>query len=86
MSDKDLVIVGGGPAGLTAAIYARRALLDAVLVEQEALGGQVILTNEVDNYPGVPQTDGFSLSDAMQKQAVDLGADLEMTDVSPIKR
>jgi thioredoxin reductase (NADPH) len=86
MSDKDLVIVGGGPAGLTAAIYARRALLDAVLVEQEALGGQVILTNEVDNYPGVPQTDGFSLSDAMQKQAVDLGADIEMTDVSSIKR
>ncbi|MCC6103217.1 MAG: thioredoxin-disulfide reductase [Olegusella sp.] len=86
MSDKDLVIVGGGPAGLTASIYAQRALLDAVLVEQEAIGGQVVLTNEIDNYPGVPHTDGFTLSDLMQKQALDLGAKISMSDINSIKK
>ncbi|OFK24672.1 thioredoxin-disulfide reductase [Olsenella sp. HMSC062G07] len=83
---RDLVIVGGGPAGLSAAIYAARALLDAVTLEQEAVGGQVILTNEVDNYPGVPHTDGFSLTDAMQRQAKDLGAAIVMEDVRFISR
>ena len=70
----DLVIIGGGPAGLSAAIYAQRALLDTVLLEQEAVGGQVIITSEIDNYPGVPHTDGFTLTDTMQRQAEELGA------------
>lgn len=82
----DLVIVGGGPAGLSAAIYAQRALLDTVTLEQEAVGGQVILTSEVDNYPGVPHTDGFTLTDAMQNQAVDLGAKIVMENVIGIAR
>lgn len=73
---KDLVIVGGGPAGLTAAIYAQRALLDSITLEQESFGGQVMLTNEIDNYPGVPNTDGYTLSEAMKNQAVDLGAEV----------
>ena len=88
MSDEkilDLVIVGGGPAGLSAAIYAKRALLDTVVLEREAIGGQVILTSEVDNYPGVPNTDGFTLTDAMQRQAVDLGANIETEDVKSIE-
>lgn len=83
---KDLVIIGGGPAGLSAAIYAQRALLDTVLVEQEAIGGQVLLTSEVDNYPGVPNTDGFSLVEAMRTQAVDLGAEIVMSDITAITR
>lgn len=83
---KDLVIIGGGPAGLSAAIYAQRALLDTVTLEQEAVGGQVILTSEVDNYPGVPHTDGFTLTDAMQNQAVDLGAHIVMENVENIVR
>ena len=83
---KDLVIVGGGPAGLSAAIYAQRALLDTVTLEQEAIGGQVILTSEVDNYPGVPHTDGFSLVDAMQRQAEDLGASIVIDNVERITR
>ena len=83
---KDLVIIGGGPAGLSAAIYAQRAMLDAITLEQEAVGGQVILTNEVDNYPGVPHTDGFSLVDAMQHQAEDLGARIVMKSVTAIER
>ena len=78
---KDLVIVGGGPAGLSAAIYASRSLLDAVTLEREALGGQLILTSEVDNYPGVPNTDGFSLTDAMRAQAEGLGAQVTMDPV-----
>ncbi len=83
---KDLVIIGGGPAGLTAAIYAQRALLDSVLLEQEAIGGQVILTSEIDNYPGVPNTDGFTLSDTMRRQAEGLGAQIAMTIVKKVER
>ncbi len=83
-SIKDLVIIGGGPAGLSASIYATRALLDSVTLEQEAVGGQVILTSEVDNYPGIPHTDGFSLTDAMKKQAQDLGATIVMDNVKGI--
>ena len=83
-SIKDLVIIGGGPAGLSASIYAARALLDSVTLEQEAVGGQVILTSEVDNYPGIPHNDGFSLTDAMKKQAQDLGATIVMDNVKGI--
>lgn len=81
---RDLTIVGAGPAGLSAAIYAQRSLLDTVVLEQESVGGQIILTSEVDNYPGVPHTDGFSLSDAMRKQAEDLGATITMDRISRI--
>lgn len=83
---KDLVIIGGGPAGLSAAIYAQRALLDNVVLEQEAVGGQVILTSEVDNYPGVPHTDGFSLVDAMQNQVKDLGGNISLESVRSLSR
>lgn len=89
MSDStvlDMVIIGGGPAGLSAAIYAKRALLDTVVLEQEALGGQVIITSEIDNYPGVPNTDGFTLTEAMRSQAADLGADIRMECVQSIER
>jgi thioredoxin reductase (NADPH) len=83
---RDLVIVGGGPAGLSASLYAARALLDTVTLEQEAVGGQAILTSEIDNYPGLPHTDGFSLSDAMKGQAEEFGADIHMEDVRSIER
>lgn len=82
----DLVIIGGGPAGLTAAIYASRSMLDAVTLEREALGGQVILTSEIDNYPGMPHADGFGLVDAMRAQAEDLGASIVMDPVTSIER
>lgn len=83
---KELVIIGGGPAGLAAAIYAQRAMLDTVTIEQEAVGGQVIITSDVDNYPGVPHTDGFSLVDAMERQARDLGASIEFKSATRLER
>ena len=84
-SRRDVAIIGAGPAGLTAAIYARRSLLDTLVLEREATGGQVILTSEVDNYPGLPHTDGFTIADAMQGQAMDLGAEFAMDDVCKIE-
>lgn len=66
----DIIIVGGGPAGMTAAIYAKRAALKTLLIEKEFLcGGQVINTYEVDNYPGLPGIDGFSLSEKFKEHA-----------------
>lgn len=82
----DLVIVGGGPAGLSAAIYASRSMLDAVTLEREAVGGQLMLTSDVDNYPGVPHANAFDLADAMRAQALDLGARIELDPVSSIER
>lgn len=80
----DLIIVGGGPAGLSAAIYASRSMLDAVVLEREAVGGQMVLTSEVDNYPGVPHAQAFDLVDSMRAQAEDLGARIEMSPVGSI--
>jgi len=68
--EKDLVIVGAGPAGLTAAIYAVRAGLTAVVVEREAVGGQVAITPVVENYPGYMRIGGKSLVDLISQQAV----------------
>ena len=66
----DVVIVGGGPAGLTAGLYAQRSKLNAVLIEKMAPGGQVLSTHWVDNYPGFPEgIAGFDLSDRMRQQA-----------------
>jgi len=67
--EKDLVIIGGGPAGLTAAIYAVRAGLDSVVIEKSNLGGQVAITPVVENYPGFMRIGGKSLVDLIAQQA-----------------
>jgi thioredoxin reductase (NADPH) len=67
--EKDLVIIGGGPAGLTAAIYSARAGLDTVVIEKSNLGGQVAITPVVENYPGYMRVGGKSLIDLISQQA-----------------
>lgn len=71
----DMIIVGGGPAGYTAALYAARAGLDVVVLEKLSAGGQMALTHQIDNYPGFEDgIDGFTLAEKMQKQAERFGA------------
>lgn len=78
----DILIVGGGPAGYTAALYAARAGLSAVVLEKLAPGGQMALSHQIDNYPGfVDGIDGFSLAQQMQQGAERFGAQTIMTEV-----
>ncbi len=75
MSVHDMIIIGSGPAGLSAAIYAQRAQLDAIVIEKGMIsGGQVLSTYEVDNYPGLPGISGFELSSKLRGHADQLGA------------
>ena len=78
----DVVIVGGGPGGYTAALYAARAGLDVLIVERLSAGGQMNLTGQIDNYPGFPEgVDGFGLSMSMQQQAERFGAKTKYAEV-----
>ena len=78
----DMIIVGGGPGGYTAALYAARAGLEVLLVERLSAGGQMNLTGQIDNYPGFPEgVDGFQLSYNMQQQAERFGAKTRYAEV-----
>lgn len=78
----DIIIIGGGPAGYTAALYATRAGLDTLVIERLSAGGQLALTGEVDNYPGFEEgIDGFTLGMKMQGSAERFGAVTEYTEV-----
>ena len=78
----DMIIVGGGPGGYTAALYAARAGLDVMLIERLSAGGQMNLTGQIDNYPGFPEgVDGFQLSYNMQQQAERFGAKTKYAEV-----
>lgn len=70
----DAIIVGGGPAGLSAAIYMARARFRVLVIEKEKIGGQITITSEVVNYPGILKTDGAELTKKMYKQAEGFGA------------
>jgi thioredoxin reductase (NADPH) len=72
IKELDLLIVGGGPAGLTSAIYAARAKMDMVLLENLLLGGQVRNSYTIENYPGFKTVSGAELADIMTEQAKEL--------------
>ncbi len=81
----DVLILGGGPAGYTAALYAARAGLDTVLLERMSVGGQMTLTDKIDNYPGFPDgIDGYSLGQAMKQGADTAGAKTMFAEVQGI--
>ncbi|MGI6296680.1 MAG: thioredoxin-disulfide reductase [Armatimonadota bacterium] len=81
----DVAILGAGPAGLTAAIYASRARLKTVLIEKNYPGGQVAMCDKVENYPGhTASTSGFDLSMSMKEQAERFGAEIKSTEISSL--
>lgn len=78
----DVVVVGGGPAGLTAALYLARAKYRVLVVEKEQFGGQITITSEVVNFPGVYKTSGKELTETMRKQAESFGAEFMLAEVT----
>ncbi len=82
----DIVIVGSGPAGLTAAVYALRADKKVLVLEKETFGGQITLSPHVENCPGFPHISGSELGEKLLEQAMGLGAEIDMGEVNGIRR
>ncbi len=82
----DIVIVGGGPAGLTAAVYALRGGRSVVVIEKNGFGGQIAFSPKVENIPGTIQISGAEFADKLVEQVVNLGADLELENVTAIEK
>lgn len=80
----DIIIVGAGPAGLTAAIYARRASKSVLILEKSSFGGQMTFSPRIENYPGFVSVSGTELADALVEQALSQGAEVELEEVSSI--
>ena len=80
----DIVIVGAGPAGLTAAIYARRAGKSVLVLEKDTFGGQITFSPKLENYPGFQEISGNELAQKMLEQALALGTDIEMDTVTDV--
>lgn len=81
----DIAIIGGGPAGYTAAIYAGRAGYTSIVFEKMSPGGQMGITSNIENYPGYPEIDGFSLTEKMMKQAKKFGAVMKSEQITEVK-
>ena len=82
----DVIIVGGGPAGLTAAVYARRAGKRVLVLEKDALGGQITWSPRVENFPSVSSVSGAELGNRMAEQAIEQGAEVEIEEVTALER
>ena len=77
----DLIIIGGGPAGISAGIYAGRARLKTLIIEKENVGGQIRTTHEMVNYPGILQTTGSQYMETLRKQALDFNVKFKEDEV-----
>ena len=80
----DIIVVGAGPAGLTAAIYARRADKSVLVLERGTFGGQITYSPRIENYPGFNEISGNELAEKLMEQAMNLGAEIEMTEVTGV--
>ncbi|MFH1552082.1 MAG: thioredoxin-disulfide reductase [Candidatus Omnitrophota bacterium] len=83
---RDIIIIGGGPAGLTAGLYAARGRMNALLIESLVVAGQVTITDMVENYPGIEKTSGFELISAFKRQAETFGLECRQGTVKGISR
>ena len=82
----DILIIGGGIAGLTAALYALRAGKSVTVIEKETFGGQITSSPRVDNYPGLPGVSGNALADVLLSQVMDLGGGIEMEEITALRQ
>ena len=80
----DIIVIGAGPAGLTAALYGRRANKKVLVLEAKVYGGQIVNTNRIDNYPAMPGVSGFDFANNLYNQVIDMGAEVKFEKVIKI--